>query len=85
MAQKFFVMLFIENNFLSSPNDLVALSEDELYVSNFAHFSNPILINLELAFQMSLGSIFHFNGSHFVKVLDNLNLPDGLALSVNRK
>lgn len=77
--------LTIRDPFFHAVDDLILVSENSFYVTNFLRFQNPILQSLEMAFKVPSGSVIFYDGKKAKKVLTGLRGPNGIALSADKK
>ncbi|MEO1042405.1 MAG: SMP-30/gluconolactonase/LRE family protein [Pseudomonadota bacterium] len=69
---------------LLSPNDVVATGPRSFYVTNdTAAGRQSIKGKIDFLLGLRTGQIFHFDGDDWSIVADNLNFPNGIALSPN--
>lgn len=67
-------------------NDLAMTGEDRFYISNYLYFKDHRLSIIEQGFlPFGLGSLLYFNGSCYSVVDSGLFLPNGMALSKDRR
>ncbi|GFS08590.1 serum paraoxonase/arylesterase 2 [Elysia marginata] len=75
----------LDNSFFF--NNIVALSEDQFFITNFAYMPSKsvffhALVNL---FHVSLGSLHFYNGTSSTAVTPRLLTPNGVALSPDQR
>ncbi|GJM28501.1 MAG: arylesterase [Cyclobacteriaceae bacterium] len=64
---------------LTSPNDLVAISPDQFYLTNDGRAHNRKTRAIDTFLNRRTGSVLYYDGVRFKKVLDNLKFPNGIA------
>ncbi|MFY0688353.1 MAG: SMP-30/gluconolactonase/LRE family protein [Cyclobacteriaceae bacterium] len=79
----------IQTNSLSdplaySPNDLVAVDENKLYITNDHLYHSGLGSIAENYFGLSTGSVVYYDGSKFEQVADGFGYANGLAFQNNR-
>ncbi|MEM9810367.1 MAG: SMP-30/gluconolactonase/LRE family protein [Pseudomonadota bacterium] len=76
------LMQRITNARLLSPNDVVATGPNSFYVTNdTASGRQSLRGKADFLFGFKTGQIFHYSGSDWSVVAENLNFPNGIALS----
>jgi len=70
---------------LRTANDLAIVEEDKFYITNFIYSKEDIWVRIEGMFKMPWCNILYFNGTEFSEVVSNLNGPNGVVLSKDRK
>jgi len=70
---------------ITNPNNVVAIGRDKFYVTNFIHFSHPLGFAVEFSQKLPFGSVWFYDGTQFVQVLDGLRGPNGIAVSKSKK
>lgn len=65
---------------IATPNDLIALPNGEVYVSNAGLVRNPVSNLFAMLFRRKRGSVVHFDGQHWTSLLPHALFPNGLAV-----
>ena len=72
---KFELLLIHRANSLFSTNDLVALSENTFYITNFFYYRNNLP---EALLRLKWGSVVYYDGQQGHTVLTGLDGPNGI-------
>lgn len=75
----------LSHTVLSSPNDLVALSTNELYVTNDHRSTNIIMKMYELLTHRSWGNIVHFKSDTWQLAYKGIAFANGVEITPNHK
>jgi len=70
---------------ISNANNLVAVGRDQFYITNFVHYAHPVGFALEFSQKLPFGSVWFYDGAKFVRVLEGLKGPNGIAVSKSKR
>ena len=71
----------IASDMLTSPNDLVAISPTQFYVTIDGRAHDRTTRAIDTFLGRSTGSILFYDGKKFIEAVDNLSFPNGIALN----
>ena len=71
----------ISSDLLTSPNDLVAVSPRKFYVTIDGRSHDRTTRAIDTFLGRSTGSVLFYDGNKFIKAVDNLNFPNGIAIN----
>ncbi|UCH22196.1 MAG: SMP-30/gluconolactonase/LRE family protein [Deltaproteobacteria bacterium] len=63
---------------LVSPNDLVAVGPDKVYISNDHHYASGFLRSLEDYLKLRMSTVIYYDGSRFVKAASGIGYANGI-------
>jgi len=66
---------------LTSPNDLVAVGFRKFYVTNDGRSHDRTIRSIDTFLGRKTGNVMFYNGTEFIKVVDNLYFPNGIAFN----
>lgn len=66
-------------------NNLIVLSEDELYVTNWKYFNRPIFHVFEQLLTFPLSNVHHVKNGRFQTVASGLKSANGINISRNKR
>jgi len=66
---------------LTSPNDLVAVGSRQFYVTNDGRSHDGTIRSIDTFLGRKTGNVMFYNGTEFIKVVDNLYFPNGIAIN----
>jgi len=66
---------------LTSPNDLVAVGSRQFYVTNDGRSHDGTIRSIDTFLGRKTGNVMFYNGTEFIKVVDNLYFPNGIAFN----
>jgi len=69
----------IRSSELTSPNDLVAISPSQFYLTNDGRSHDQFNRSIDAFFNRSEGKVLFYDGERFHTVADKLNFPNGIA------
>jgi len=69
---------------LTSPNDLAAAGPRQFYVTNDGRSHDRFTRSVDTFLGRKTGNILFYDGNKFIKVVDNLFFPNGIALNSER-
>tara|TARA_B110000438_G_C15723023_1_gene610700 strand:- start:144 stop:1166 length:1023 start_codon:yes stop_codon:yes gene_type:complete len=78
---KLFYQKTIYDDLLNSPNDLVAINENQFYVTNDHGSSSDFNKLIEDYLQLSRSNVLYYNGEKFKVVINKLKYANGINLS----
>lgn len=75
----------LEDPLIKTPNDLVALPNGEIFLSN-AGLTRNVFANLfSTVFSIQRGSVVHYDGSKWTPLLKKALFPNGLAIDLSQR
>lgn len=75
----------LEDPLLREPNDLVALPNGEIYLSNAGLTRNPFTNTFVTIFSIQRGSVVHYDGRTWTPLLRKALFPNGLAVDPSQR
>jgi len=70
----------LQSPLVTTPNDLIALPNGEIYLSNTGYGRSRIRDLLATLFHAKRGSVVHYDGSHWRPFAPRIYFPNGLAI-----
>ena len=68
-----------------SPNDIVAINEDQFYFTNDHGYTEGLGMLAENYLGLAFSGVVYFDGSEFKEVADNISYANGITLSMDQK
>ncbi|MBT6870657.1 MAG: hypothetical protein HOA66_04280 [Candidatus Marinimicrobia bacterium] len=75
----------ISNEKLVSPNDLVAINENQFYVTNDHGSHSEFIKTVEDYLQLSSSNVLFYDGDNFTVVLDDVKYANGINISPSKE
>jgi arylesterase/paraoxonase len=70
---------------LVSPNDLVAVGPDSVYVSNDHRYASGLMQDLEDYLQLKLSNVLFYDGSRFIEAVSGIGYANGINVGSDGK
>lgn len=75
----------IKSDKFHDPNDLILIDEDKFFFTNSYHTNNKWLRMIEMISFYASGSVAYYDGKPARLLNENLNIPNGIAISQDKK
>lgn len=69
-----------DDEFLTDPNEVVAISADRFYVTNQRGFKSALFQAVEFMLHLPVSNVVFYDGTCFVTAADELSYPNGITI-----
>lgn len=74
----------LKDETLISPNDLVVLDHNNIYITNDHYFGSKLGKLIEDCLGMAISNIIHFNGTNYNQVASGISYANGINIDISR-